>query len=333
MPTRRATLEHLQFFSYIIAGFFGFTAVALIVLLIKYKRGSKTNMLMSARNFILTSILICVLYFIGMYREVVLGQYDWNVIARNLDILAFVLQVYFWVRLMADISFPKVRITPLMNKLTHGGIVLCAGLSAVNYSFLINEYFQPSMPELLIPAVILQCINCVLLPTITIVYFVKCVIASSSIVDRLYMTVTSAALTFYGLWNGIIVVLMFTDTYSHLTVSNHLFDPTSVTLVIINVITLIYVFGRDFRPYYLDSEHSDPEKSIDVITAEMSEEYGLTAREKEIVLLAYGGYTNPHMAKELYISKYTIKNHMHSIFEKMDITSRTELIHMINSKK
>ncbi len=60
--------------------------------------------------------------------------------------------------------------------------------------------------------------------------------------------------------------------------------------------------------------------------------YHLTEREREILVLAYHGYTNPDIAKKLNISFNTSKSHMHHIFEKLDVNSRVELVHMINSQ-
>lgn len=60
--------------------------------------------------------------------------------------------------------------------------------------------------------------------------------------------------------------------------------------------------------------------------------HSLTQREREVLELAYRGMTNPEIAEELIISKYTVKRHMHNIFEKLDISTRMELIHLINSE-
>ena len=56
----------------------------------------------------------------------------------------------------------------------------------------------------------------------------------------------------------------------------------------------------------------------------------LTPREREVARLAYSGLTNPEIADRLCISQYTVKRHMHSIFEKLGISARIELVHLMS---
>lgn len=51
----------------------------------------------------------------------------------------------------------------------------------------------------------------------------------------------------------------------------------------------------------------------------------LSPREKEVARLAARGYSNAQIADELFISAETVKRHMATIFEKLEIKSRIEL--------
>ena len=73
-------------------------------------------------------------------------------------------------------------------------------------------------------------------------------------------------------------------------------------------------------------DSSNLQKRLDYI----AETHFLTEREREVMELAYHRMTNPEIAEKLCISKYTVKNHMHNIFEKLDISARADLIMFID---
>ena len=74
-----------------------------------------------------------------------------------------------------------------------------------------------------------------------------------------------------------------------------------------------------------DSDSDD----IDQISM-LFEQCQLTPREREVARLAYTGLTNPEIADRLCISQYTVKRHMHSVFEKLGISARIELVHLLS---
>lgn len=52
----------------------------------------------------------------------------------------------------------------------------------------------------------------------------------------------------------------------------------------------------------------------------------LTEREREVLVLIAQGYTNQAIAEQLVISPKTVRNHISSIFSKLQVTSRLEAI-------
>jgi len=52
----------------------------------------------------------------------------------------------------------------------------------------------------------------------------------------------------------------------------------------------------------------------------------LSGRERDIAHLVIAGASNQEIAERLWIATTTVKSHMHSIFEKIDVKSRTQLI-------
>ena len=64
-------------------------------------------------------------------------------------------------------------------------------------------------------------------------------------------------------------------------------------------------------------------KSIDTLI--------LTDREMEILRLLDEGKSNKQIAKLLHISLHTVKNHVHRILEKLQVTNRREAVHLAYS--
>jgi DNA-binding CsgD family transcriptional regulator len=58
---------------------------------------------------------------------------------------------------------------------------------------------------------------------------------------------------------------------------------------------------------------------------------GLTKRETDVVFLVCEGLSNARISEKLFISEYTVANHIRSIYEKLGITNRTSLAHYIST--
>jgi len=52
----------------------------------------------------------------------------------------------------------------------------------------------------------------------------------------------------------------------------------------------------------------------------------LTPRELEVLNLVIKGYHNPKISELLYISEHTTKVHLSSIYEKLHVTNRIQVI-------
>jgi DNA-binding CsgD family transcriptional regulator len=72
-----------------------------------------------------------------------------------------------------------------------------------------------------------------------------------------------------------------------------------------------------------------------VTSGELSEaflaKYGITDREREIILKVIDGKSNAEIAGELFISLATVKTHLHNIYGKMNVDSRYDLLARVRS--
>lgn len=103
------------------------------------------------------------------------------------------------------------------------------------------------------------------------------------------------------------------------------FDMVILLSILVNIVNIVFFYPK----LILGNEPINDEfvkGSIDKI----SQQFLLTAREKEVVCQIYKGYTNSDIAEQLTISMYTVKRHINNIFKKLDIKNRAELIDIVN---
>lgn len=77
---------------------------------------------------------------------------------------------------------------------------------------------------------------------------------------------------------------------------------------------------------FLSKMEALPEKKKEQIVEAAAFPAGLSEREMQIVRLILKGYTYSLIAKELYISVSTVKTHIHNIYDKLNVSNKTELI-------
>jgi DNA-binding CsgD family transcriptional regulator len=69
----------------------------------------------------------------------------------------------------------------------------------------------------------------------------------------------------------------------------------------------------------------EPTKPEELLPFSMSA-YGLSPREEEIVKFVVRGFSTTRISRTLFISEHTVQNHLRSIFEKVGVRSRGELV-------
>ena len=70
----------------------------------------------------------------------------------------------------------------------------------------------------------------------------------------------------------------------------------------------------------------DEVRRLDPIPAEEESERVVTKREVEVLQLIADGCSTPEVAEQLFISQKTVKNHLASIYHKLDARDRTQAV-------
>lgn len=84
------------------------------------------------------------------------------------------------------------------------------------------------------------------------------------------------------------------------------------------------IFRRAARPAPLRLENGDAFSAC-------LERYGITAREGEIIRMLIEGKDSKAITEALFISEHTVKNHIHHIYQKLEIRNRIQLVQCFRS--
>ena len=96
-------------------------------------------------------------------------------------------------------------------------------------------------------------------------------------------------------------------------------NPLLFVAIVLEIVTIMYFFMVDPLNIRLTDKNSRIEKKL-------IEQFNLTEREREILILLSKGLSNSQIAEQAYITENTVKRHLTSIYKKTDTTNRFELI-------
>jgi DNA-binding CsgD family transcriptional regulator len=92
------------------------------------------------------------------------------------------------------------------------------------------------------------------------------------------------------------------------------------------------LYGIFLIVYFLEHQVSVP-LAMDALPETFLTKYGITDREREIILKVVQGKSNGDIASELVISLATVKTHLHNIYKKIGVDSRYDLLARVRSGK
>lgn len=90
------------------------------------------------------------------------------------------------------------------------------------------------------------------------------------------------------------------------------------------------LYGVFLIVYFLRHPVAAP-LAMDTLPEAFVARYGITEREREIILKVVQGKSNADIASELFISLATVKTHLHNIYKKIGVDSRYDLLARVRS--
>lgn len=322
----------IVFILYIAAILISLVCMVFIGLIFVRKNDRENKTYIDARRFIVCVMLTDLLYFVFYYREVVQGEYALALPFRIADYILCSSLIICWLILLGDM-LNRQRHRWMIRLGAAVTVLRIASSVAVTTAFM-GVYYNIEDPRIRIVWTMVESAF-VLITALLIIYYGICgVIECSMKLRRNYIAVCSALLLAWNMVQGIIDIGLFSGKYGVSAWSVEVPDITGAMMFLMNLATCIFVFKEDFSPLFLSGEAGDDAPSdigekLDLIATDHS----LTVREREVMELLYNGFTNHDIAEALYISVNTVKKHIRNIYEKLDVSSRIELLHLINAWK
>lgn len=330
------------------------SVVCLVFIALVFVQGSdrKNRTYIAVRRFSVTVTLVDLLYFVFYYREVVRQQYELALPFRIVDYTLCCLLFLFWI-LLAEQLVDK-RKNRRMKKTAIAITVARLVLSLFVTTIFMGEYYNIDDPQARHVWMVAETSFVLLLTLIAIYYVIYGVIKSSTKSRRKYILLCSLLIIIWLMEQWVVGMGLAASKYGVSAWMMGVPDLKGLLLVLMNIATCALVFREDFSPIFFISGHDNTDKVGNLHTiledsnAEdefihddilcfkldmVAQDHGLTVREREVLKLLYSGMTNPQIAGELYISVNTVKKHVKNIYEKMDVKSRLEIIHMVNLHK
>lgn len=156
---------------------------------------------------------------------------------------------------------------------------------------------------------------------------------------RLYRERTVSKRSFAMFW---IMTMLAVLQYANLAlyIYRYLVSDTrqdSITITVFSELMLFIIFGSaiiqlifNLRSYLRENTYNtddNAEKATDLqkIIIGLAKEYELTKREQEMLEFLMEGYTYTQISEKLFISKGTVKTHVHNLYQKLGVTNRNQI--------
>lgn len=93
----------------------------------------------------------------------------------------------------------------------------------------------------------------------------------------------------------------------------------------------VYLAALNIGIFYFSGKYLSREALVQDqrLTPACVDFYRLTARETQIIEEIINGRSNKDIGERLFISPKTVENHLYNIYQKLDVTSRTQLLHLL----
>lgn len=324
--------KHFFIMFYIIGFLLGIILLTLNQIYISKTQNICYKKLQLFNGAFLGHIVICFIYFYGLYFYISWGVRDFILFVVNSSYFIYIL---FSIQMMQ--SFSSYRIPNgkalliaagafyvLTYSVTYRAATTVAGHISWNLPLVV--FF---LAGLLFVCVIIFC--CIML-------LVKWAENRKTSEPALLIPVFSIGTVAYVLFNFYVDICFCFFEDKTAVWGINVYNLNVLYYIVLNLLSIPLVYNRKlFLNKLLEKELAVSAEKNDVHTVstttimESGEKYHLSSREIEVLNLIYQGKSNPDISCILFISNNTVKHHVNSIFKKMSVRSRYELLSILKN--
>jgi DNA-binding CsgD family transcriptional regulator len=285
------------------------------------------------RKFMISTFFIGLISFFTFYTQYIMFLQPANTAYRILDYLFWVCFIFYWIDYL-DSVVDGVFLHKFKTVVKYGclGYIVIWIFSAAHIWDIDFTIANLSGRMLF---VMLDILFCLLSMLVVVIYVIRGQIQVESRLSGFYIYAVSMALMVYAVWQFMHYIELFSGLSTPRAWELNPLNATAFFLFFSNFVTLIYVYHNDFASLFLSEGEGaqaaqtaqaavEPEQPP--MLANIVSECNLTPREIEVMEYVFKGFNNAEIADELYISQNTVKHHIYNLFKKLSVTSRVELI-------
>lgn len=321
-------IEKISFFVYFLTCLTGLLLLIFLCMDINVNRG-KHRLRNPFLLFVLATLLLAILYFIEghyLYHYRPLPKWNspagWSDLERILDVLFYMAHLFFWYQyLQSELKLVKDKLVCATDLILALFTLLTGTIQLV---FMDEHYYVEHTNQRAFSIAVELAFSLILL-FLTAAYLVAVKRAQMTKEKKTYLTFMSIIILLNALWNEGFTCLLIVKSGILRIAGCRTFDLISVLLLLILLSAGIWFYKTSGSRLFPKGGETEQEiRRAKVLS--LSEESGLTEREKQVVLLLLDGLSYDTIAEQLYISKYTVKRHTHNIYKKLEVSTRIELI-------
>ncbi len=273
--------------------------------------------------FSMFSFLFVLLYFIFYYRESVCGIYNLKLPWRLMDYTFGCGLLFSWINYVNGTGLKKDWSAAGRKNVFVAGIVsvfwMCIGfyMSIAH----MNPYYYIADTYTAIAFSRIETVLTALMIILIIKSYLNKLREQPPFLLKIYLFVVSIVLIFFSIVQVDVNCNLYRGNFGISAWAMEIVDPTGVAFIIINITSVIFILKANL---FFSPEADLVKGDLEIMLGAVSEKYNLTDREEEILGLVYQGYSNPDIARMLYISSNTVKAHMRNIYHKLPISSRVD---------